>query len=60
MLKPFAASAGWPATLSGGGSHYKVSHPSRWDIVTVPANRPIKPFYIKKLVAFLDGVAKKA
>ncbi len=41
---------------SGGGSHYKVSHPSRQDILTIPSRRPIKPVYIRKLVRFIDGV----
>jgi hypothetical protein len=40
----------------GGGSHYKVTHPDRPDILTVPARRPIKPIYIKKLVQLIDGV----
>lgn len=37
----------------GGGSHYKVSRPGKVEILTVPFKRPIKPIYIKKLVAFL-------
>jgi hypothetical protein len=41
----------------GGGSHWKVSHPSQRDILTIPARRPIKPIYIRKLVRFIDGVA---
>jgi hypothetical protein len=41
---------------SGGGSHYKVSHPSQREILTVPFRRPIKPVYIRKLVRFLDRV----
>lgn len=35
---------------TGGGSHYKVSHPARAEILTIPARRPIKPVYIRKLV----------
>jgi hypothetical protein len=42
---------------SGGGSHYKVSHPSRRDILTVPSRKPIKPVYIRRLVRFIDSVA---
>ncbi len=34
---------------SGGGSHYKVSHPSQRDILTIPRARPVKPVYIRKL-----------
>ncbi|TPQ34291.1 hypothetical protein C2U70_17395 [Bradyrhizobium guangdongense] len=37
----------------GGGSHYKISKPGKPEILTVPFKRPIKPIYIKKLVAFL-------
>lgn len=38
------------------GSHYKVSHSSMAEILTVPFKRPIKPVYIKKLVEFIDAV----
>jgi hypothetical protein len=44
------------AAPSGGGSHYKVSHPSQREILTVPFRRPIKPVYIRKLVRFIDSV----
>jgi hypothetical protein len=37
----------------GGGSHYKVSKPGKREILTIPFKRPIKPVYIRKLVAFL-------
>ena len=37
----------------GGGSHYKVSKPGKLEILTIPFKRPIKPVYIRKLVAFL-------
>ncbi len=40
----------------GGGSHHKVSHPSRAMILTIPHKRPIKPIYIRKLVALIDAV----
>lgn len=40
----------------GGSSHYKVSHPSQRDILTVPFKRPIKPVYIRKLIDFIDAV----
>jgi hypothetical protein len=42
---------------SGGGSHYKVSDPSRRDMLTIPSRRPVKPVYIRKLVRFIEGVA---
>ncbi len=46
---------------SGGGGHYKVSHDSHREILTIPARRPIKPVYIKKLVRLVEAVehAKK-
>lgn len=40
----------------GGGSHFKVSHPRMREILTIPARRPIKPIYVKKLIAFIDAV----
>lgn len=44
------------AAARGGGSHYKVAHPSQTVILTIPYKRPIKPIYIRKLVAFIDAV----
>jgi len=44
------------STPSGGGSHYKVSHPSQRDILTIPSRRPVKPVYIRKLVRLIDQV----
>ena len=41
---------------SGGGSHYKISHPSQREILTVPFRRPSKPVYICKRVRFFDAV----
>jgi hypothetical protein len=43
----------------GGGSHYKVGHPSVPDKLTVPYKRPIKTVYIKKLVEFIDAVREQ-
>ena len=43
---------------TGGGSHYKVSHPLRHDILTIPKRRPVKPVYIRKLVRFIDAVTQ--
>ncbi len=40
----------------GGGSHYRVSHPAKPELLTIPARRPIKSVYIRKLVAFVDEV----
>ena len=40
---------------SGGGSHYKVSHPAMREILTIPRARPVKPVYIRKLVRFIEA-----
>ncbi|KMS55565.1 hypothetical protein [Sphingobium cupriresistens] len=41
---------------TGGGSHWKVAVPGSDTILTIPAKRPIKPVYIRKLMAFVkDG-----
>ena len=38
----------------GKGSHVTFTH-SQWiDILTVPANRPIKPIYVKKFISLID------
>ena len=39
-----------------GGSHCTVSHASQAEILTIPVHRPIKPIYIKKLVAFVGQI----
>jgi hypothetical protein len=39
-----------------GGSHYKVTHRSQHDILSIPARRPIKMVYIRRLVQFVDAV----
>jgi hypothetical protein len=39
-----------------GTSHFTVSDPTQKDILTIVAKRPIKPFYIKELVSFIDRV----
>jgi hypothetical protein len=39
---------------TGGGSHWKVSHPAVRDILTIPARRPIKPVYIRRLVRMVE------
>lgn len=41
---------------SGGGDHYTVGHYSQSEKPVVVAARPIKPFYIKRLVSFVDRV----
>ncbi len=43
----------------GGGSHFKIAHPAMVEKLTIPFNRPVKPIYIKRLVAFLDAVKSR-
>lgn len=40
----------------GGGSHYRIGHPSQSEKLTVPSKRPIKAPYIRDLVRFIDIV----
>jgi len=37
-----------------GGSHVVFYHPRWIELLSVPAHRPIKPIYIKKLVSLID------
>ena len=39
---------------SGGGSHWKVTAADQEAILTIPARRPIKPIYIRKLLAMVE------
>lgn len=41
---------------AGKSSHHVVNHSELPTMVTVPAHRPIKPIYIKKLVELIDQV----
>ena len=48
----------WPCLPpSGGGSHWKVAIPGSEMILTIPAKRPIKPVYIRKLMEMVKGSA---
>ncbi len=47
------------ASPRGGGSHYKISHADRPEILTVPYRKPIKTVYIRKLVQFVDAIGAK-
>jgi predicted RNA binding protein YcfA (HicA-like mRNA interferase family) len=38
----------------GKGSHVQLRHPAAREILTIPARRPIKPVYIRKLVRYID------
>lgn len=39
------------------GGHYKISHRTQSDILTVPKRPRLKPVYIKRFVSFVDAVA---
>jgi predicted RNA binding protein YcfA (HicA-like mRNA interferase family) len=36
------------------GSHCHAKHPAAREILTIPARRPIKPVYIRKLVRYIE------
>lgn len=40
------------------GSHVTYSHDKLVQIITIPARKPIKPVYIKKLLKLIDEVLK--
>lgn len=42
---------GWQCLPPSGGSHWKIVIPGRAHILTIPARRPIKPIYIRKITA---------
>jgi predicted RNA binding protein YcfA (HicA-like mRNA interferase family) len=37
-----------------GTSHFHAKHPGAREILTIPARRPIKPVYIRKLVRYIE------
>jgi hypothetical protein len=37
-----------------GTSHAHAKHPNAREILTIPARRPIKPVYIRKLVRYIE------
>ncbi|MBV9576882.1 MAG: type II toxin-antitoxin system HicA family toxin [Gammaproteobacteria bacterium] len=43
----------------GKGSHVSFSHPSSIDILTIPAHRPVKSIYVKKLLGLIDALVLK-
>ena len=49
---------GWQCLApTGGGSHWKVVVPGSEAILTIPARRPIKPVYVRKLLEFMKEAA---
>jgi hypothetical protein len=55
-VQAVCAAFGVTCTAPRKGSHYKVKHQSQRQVLTVPAHRPIKPFYIAALVRFIEAV----
>jgi hypothetical protein len=52
------AAFGIGCTPPRNGSHYKIKHDAMPLILTIPAQRPIKPVYIRELVRFIDAVER--
>ncbi|MBF0383297.1 MAG: type II toxin-antitoxin system HicA family toxin [Magnetococcales bacterium] len=38
------------------GSHVILSHPTVMEILSIPAYRPVKPIYIRKLIEMIDAI----
>jgi hypothetical protein len=54
-IQRLAGHLGWTCLPpSGGGSQWKITTPGSDMIQTVPAKRPIKPVYIRRLIALMD------
>ncbi len=49
---------GFRLMAPSSGSHYKLTHRRLSEILTIPARRPIKPVYIKQLVALVSKVVE--
>ena len=47
------------AVRKSGGSHVVFSHSSSRTCMTVPARRPIKPFYVREFIAFVDEIREQ-
>ena len=54
-IQRLCAQLGWQFLAPAHGSHWKVVVPGRVANVTIPARRPVKPVYIRKLLALVDG-----
>ena len=58
-IERLCRSHGLTATAPLRGSHYKIRHSSSAAVLTIPARRPIKPVYIRALVALVDLVVQQ-
>ena len=52
-IKKIADNYGLTYSL-GKGDHLNIKHPKIDYILTIPAHRPIKPIYIKKLLSMIE------
>jgi hypothetical protein len=55
-VRAVCAAFGIACTAPRKGSHYKVKHESQAKMLTIPARKPIKPWYIEALVELVDAV----
>ena len=53
-IQRVCAQIDWQCLAPANGSHWKIIVPGARAILTVPARRPIKPIYIRKLIAAMD------
>ncbi len=53
-LKTIAHEFEFEVRNSRTGSHVIFYHPNYPDNLTVPAKKPIKPIYVKQLIAFIE------
>jgi hypothetical protein len=54
-IERLCSGMGWQCLPpSGGGSHWKISAADQETILTIPARRPIKPIYVRKLLAMME------
>ncbi len=56
-IQRVCALLGWQCLAPSSGSHWKIVAPGQAAILTVPARRPVKPIYIRKLLAMIDGAS---
>lgn len=54
-VETVARQEGLKVRKPSGGSHYGVYSDALRDPLTIPARRPIKPFYIRALVGYVDA-----
>ena len=50
---------GLTITAPRRGSHYKIRDPQGGPTLTVPARRPVKPIYVKMLIALADQIRRR-